>query len=92
MTKKLTASAIAPMTNDGTIDQAPVGAVMLRNAGTATVNLWNGLYTLDPKETLSLNVTEDDADLTIQIPVTFDTATGSVKNLQIILIKQMFVC
>lgn len=65
-----------------------VDAVILRNAGTATVNLWNGGYTLDPKETVSFNVTQDDTTLDfVNVPVTFDTSTGAVKSLQIIYIK-----
>jgi hypothetical protein len=86
--KILFPSALAPMTKDGFIDQPNVDAVILRNAGDATVNLWGGAYTLDCKETLSINVTEFIASLQLQsIPVTFDTTTGSVKKLQIILLK-----
>lgn len=77
-----------PLTVDGNINFANVSGVILRNAGTATVNLWNGLYTLDSKETLAVNVTEDNADMDLKnIPVTFDTGTGVVQMLQIILLK-----
>lgn len=79
----------APLTADGDLpDMRNVAAIILRNAGTATVNLKNGQYTLDSKETLSLNVTEDSAGLEIQdVGVTFDTSSGAVKKLQIIALK-----
>lgn len=88
---KMRPSAVTPKVEDGDVSFENVVAVVLRNAGTATVNLWNGAYTLDSKETLSLNVTEDDAimDL-INIPVTFDTSTGAVKKLQIVLLKSSY--
>lgn len=84
-------SPLAPMVNDGEINQSRIAAVILRNAGTATVELWNGLYTLDPKETLSLNVTEWNAELDLAtIPVRFNTGTGGVKRLEIILLKATY--
>lgn len=65
-----------------------VDAIILRNAGTATVELWNGGYTLDSKETVSINVTQDDSTLDfVNVPVTFDTSTGAVKKLQIIYVR-----
>lgn len=80
--------AIAPLTAAGQIDQKDVLAVQLRNAGTSTVKLWNGLYTLDPKETLSVNVTESGFTMDLQaISVTFDNTTGSVNRLEIILLR-----
>ena len=80
--------AIAPIIQDGDIDLKGLYAIVLRNAGTATVNLWNGLYTLDPKETLSVNVTENGYTLDIQnVSVTFDTSTGVIKKLQILTLK-----
>lgn len=63
-------------------------AVILRNGGTATINLFYGAYTLAPGETISFNVTLDDATMNLEdIQVKFDTATGSVQLLQIITIK-----
>jgi hypothetical protein len=63
-------------------------AIILRNGGTATVNLWYGLYTLAPGETISFNVTVVHSKLElVDVPVNFDTSTGSVKLLQIITIK-----
>ncbi len=65
-----------------------VDAVILRNGGTATVNLFYGLYTLAPGETISFNVTLDDATMDlVDVQVKFDTSTGSVQLLQIITIK-----
>lgn len=83
-------SALAPMTVNGYIDVPNVDAVILRNAGTATVQLWNGAYTLDSKETLSINVTEFVAELQLQqIPVMFDTGSGSEQKLQILIVKSV---
>ena len=79
--------AIAPMTVDGDIQQDNIVAISMRNAGTATVDLWNGAWTLAPKETVSLNVLENGAIIdTGAIPVSFDTSTGTVKKLQIIIV------
>lgn len=79
---------LAPISADGPLDISELSAIILRNAGTATVNLFNGLYTLDPKETLSLNVTEKGGFFNLEsIPVSFDTGTGSTKTLQIIAMK-----
>ena len=77
------------MTSDGTIDQTGLAAIQLRNAGTATVNLWAGsMYTLDSKETLSLNVTEAGGVLDFEkVQVAFDTSSGATKSLQILLLK-----
>ena len=86
---RMLASGLTPMVADGLIDIKNLAAIVLRNAGDATVNLWNGLYTLDSKETLSLNVTEDFSLLDmLNVPVTFDTSTGSVKKLQILVMKK----
>jgi len=63
-------------------------AIILRNAGTATVNLFYGLYTLAPGETVSFNATVKDCQIElVDVPVKFDTATGSDQNLQILTIK-----
>lgn len=89
VTYKTIPSALTPLMADGYIDQKDVFAIIMRNAGDATVNIWNGLYTLDSKETLSLNVTEDFTSMDLlNIPVTFDTSTGTVKKLQIIILKR----
>ena len=80
--------AAAPVVANGVIQPLlDVDAIILRNAGTATVNLWNGAYTLDSKETISFNVTQDDATLDFtKVPVTFDTSTGAEQKLQIVYI------
>lgn len=81
--------AETPITVDGAIQPLyDVDAIVLRNAGTATVKLWGGQYTLCPKETISFNVTLDDATLNFtDVLVTFDTSTGSVQKLEIITVK-----
>jgi len=83
---KLYPSALTPIVQNQNLDlNNEVVAIILRNAGTATVSLWSGSYTLDSKETLSLNVTEAGGEIIISnIPVMFDTSTGAVKKLQII--------
>lgn len=82
---------MAPITADGTLpDLRGLKAILFRNAGTATVNFNSGAYTLDSKETVSFNVTEDDrfTEMWFEgLQITFDTSTGSVKKLQIIVIK-----
>lgn len=89
MKNTLRPSFLAPITDTFAIDFSGVAAIIMRNAGTATVSLANGNYTLDPKETLSLNVTELGADMILDsIAVNFDTSTGSVKKLQVIIIFQ----
>lgn len=86
--RKILPSPLPPVSTTSNIDLKDIVAVILRNAGTATVNLWNGLYTLDSKETLSLNVTEDNGYIDLlNIPVAFDTSTGSVQKLQILVLK-----
>lgn len=86
---RLRPSAIASITEAGTLELKTLSAIVLRNAGTATVSLWNGLYTLDSKETLSFNVTEEMSTLDVEgVPVAFDTSTGAVQKLQIIVIKK----
>lgn len=77
-------------TSNGDMTIKDVVAIVLRNAGTATVNLWDGLYTLDPKETVSLNVTETGLELELlSVPVKFDTSTGSVQKLQVLALKKI---
>lgn len=85
--KILVPSALAPMVEDGEINQTNVAAIVLRNAGTATVELFYGMYQLDSKETITFNVTELYASLDLKIPVKFDTSTGAAKELQIVLLK-----
>lgn len=86
---RLLPSALTPMVVDGDIDIQEIAAVILRNAGTATVNIWNGSYTLDSKETLALNVTEEFSALDLNnIPISFDTSTGVIQKLQIIVLKK----
>lgn len=87
---RLLPSALPMLQDNGDIDIQGISAIVLRNAGTATVELFHGLYTLDPKETLSVNVTELFAVLDLHnISVTFDTGTGSVKKLQILVLKRL---
>lgn len=89
MKKVLRPVALPPITSNQNINSiSNITAVIFRNGGNATVNLWNGAYTLDSKETLSFNVTEDSGALILEdIPVSFNTGTGAVKLLQIIIIK-----
>ncbi len=78
-----------PISANGTIPPLnDVDAVILRNGGTSTVNLWAGAYTLCPGETISFNVTIDDAILNFtDVMVTFDTTLGALNKLQIVTIK-----
>jgi hypothetical protein len=86
---RMLASALAPITKDQNINIENIAAVILRNAGDATVNIWYGAYTLDSKETVSLNITEEFSGLDLfDVPITFDTTTGSVKKLQILVMKK----
>lgn len=83
-----------PITEDGFIDVNDIVAIQLRNAGTATVLLFNGRYTLDTKETLSVNVTED-GNATVDLsnpplPVQFDTGTGVEKRLEYFVLRRRF--
>ena len=85
---KIVPSALSPIVKDGDVDIQNIVAVILRNAGTATVSLWNGLYTLDSKETLSLNVTENNGMIDLfNVPVSFNTSTGSIKRLEVVVLK-----
>lgn len=79
----------APIIANGVIPPFyDVDAIILRNAGDATVNLWGGMWTLCEGETISFNVTLDDAILDFNnVMVTFDTTTGSNQKLQIITVK-----
>lgn len=79
----------SPVTTDGPLLEInDASAVIFRNAGTATVQFNNGAYTLDSKETLSLNVTEENSAIDVlNFTVSFDTSTGAVKKLQILIIK-----
>lgn len=85
--RKLRPVFVAPVTTNGKLPEFKgVAAISLRNGGDSTVSLANGRWTLDSKETLSLNVTEDDdATMEIQdINVTF--SGGSTDLLQILVI------
>jgi hypothetical protein len=74
----------SPVVANGVLpDIRNAAAINLRNAGTATVNLQNGLWTLAPGETISWNVHDGNTIDFTQINVSFDTSTGSVKSLQI---------
>ncbi len=65
-----------------------IDAIILRNAGTATVNLWNGAYTLAPGETVSFNVTTLESTIDFaDCNVSFDTSTGANQKLQILTLK-----
>ena len=86
--RKIVPSALSPIVKNGDVDIQNIVAVILRNAGTATVSLWNGLYTLDSKETLSLNVTEDNGVIDLfNLHVSFDTSTGAIKRLEVVVLK-----
>lgn len=79
---------MAPVTADGKLpDLTGIAAISLRNGGDSTVNIANGRWTLDAKETLSLNVTEDYAGMDIQdVQITF--SGGSTNLLQIVVLTQ----
>lgn len=79
---------MSPVVANGKLpEMTDIAAVILRNAGDSVVQLESGRYTLDPKETLSFNVTEDCAGMGItDVSVTF---TGGTTNLlQIIVLKE----
>lgn len=82
-------TAVAPVTENGEfVNFTDLDAIALQNAGTSTVQLWDGLWTIFPKASLTLNVTKDMAIMDTQnIRVTFDTSTGSVNRLEILLFK-----
>lgn len=80
--------ALLPVTDTNSIVENDIAAIILRNAGTATVKLFSGLYTLDSKETLSLNVTEPGATMDVVIDVLFDTSSGAGKRLEIIIFRK----
>lgn len=87
--RKLKPVFIAPVTANGKLPEFKgVAAISLRNGGDGTVNLAGGKWTLDSKETLSINVTEDDdATLEVQdIQVTF--TGGSTRLLQILILVE----
>ena len=81
---------IAPITDDKVLNPLPdVTAIIFRNAGTATVSLFNGLYTLDPKETVSFNSADQKPTIELEnIQISFDTGTGSVKKLEIVTLRK----
>lgn len=83
--KKLVPWAIPTVTEPGFINQTGLFAVIMKNAGTSTVELFNGLYTLDPKETISLNSVQSGYQVDLnRIDVKFDTTAGSDNKLQIL--------
>lgn len=89
--------AYPPITEAGQIDLKDIVAIQLRNAGTATVLLFSGaagMYTLDSKETLSINVTEDGiATLNLSNPpiqVKFDTGSGVIQRLEYFVLRRQF--
>lgn len=83
-----------PITAPGQIDLKDIVAIQLRNAGTASVLLFNGMYTLDAGETLSINITEDGiATLDLSNPplmVQFDTGSGPVQRLEYFVLRRRF--
>lgn len=79
--------ALAPVTTDSKVEHNGLVGVVFRNAGTATVHLWNGAYTLDPGETLAIGVQETGATMELSVDVKFDTVTGANKKLQIVLTR-----
>ena len=85
----LNVTFMVPITTDNVkIDQRGIQAISMRNAGTATVNIMQGRWTLAPGETLNISVVEniDSMDFT-EINVAFDTTTGAEKKLQYLLLK-----
>lgn len=79
---------LPPLLDDGTIDQSNLQSITLRNAGTATVTLGNGMYTLDPKETVSISAVDNSDTLVVsQLEVRFDTGTGPFKRLEILVLR-----
>lgn len=63
-------------------------AVGLRNGGTATVSLNNGQWSLAAGESLHFgSQTDENAIITLDWDIDFDTSTGSVKKLQILKIE-----
>ena len=92
-TFKLQVGFLPPMTDDGTIDQSELQAITLRNAGTATVNLQNGMYTLSPGETLNIAAVQNADSLFIsQLFVRFDTSTGPTKKLELLTLRSSVNC
>ena len=81
---KLSPSFLVPITTDGNIpDLRDIAGIILRNAGSNTVEIENGRWTLDSKETISINVTEPNATMDFfNISVAF-VGVGT-NNLQII--------
>lgn len=81
-----------PITAADNIDIKDIVAIQLRNAGTSNVVLWMGAYTLEPKDTLSINVTEEGwatLDLSAPIlPVQFDTTPGPVNKLEYFVLRR----
>lgn len=95
MTNKIRVQRAAPepsVLSNGVIPTIrDADAIILRNGGTATVNLFYGMYTLAPGETISFNVSTENATIElVDVPVKFDTSTGVIQLLQIITIKSAY--
>ncbi len=88
MKKTLTLSTLAPITTGRTLELKPeIQAITFRNAGTSTVNFNNGMYSLDPKETLHIAAVDNNDNVFVNgLGITFDTTVGNVNKLQIILL------
>jgi hypothetical protein len=87
---KIRPTFIGPMTQSGALqDLMNISGIIFRNAGDNTVQINNGRYTLDSKETLSLNVTEDFATMdVVSWNINFDAdGPTNTSKLQIIILK-----
>ena len=87
---KLRPTFIGPITQSGALkDLLDISAIIFRNAGDNTVQINNGRWTLDSKETLAVNVTEDFGTMDVagwQINFIQDGPTLT-NSLQIIILK-----
>lgn len=85
--QKVRPNFLAPITQNGKLpDLNDIAAICLRNAGDSTVELNNGAWTLDSKETISLNVTEDMAGMDWW-DITVSFTGGTTNKLQIVILK-----
>lgn len=84
---------LTPMYEDGEINQKGIQTISLRNAGTATVNIQMGMWTLAPGETLHISVVDniDSLDFSV-IQISFDVTLGSEKKLQILILRSVTKC
>lgn len=84
----LLAGFLPPIESNTVFDERNLQAITFRNAGTATVSLGNGFYTLDPKETISFSAVDNNDELVFnQWSIKFDTTTGPVKLLQMTVLR-----